>query len=137
MRLDPFREVAPFLIGDEESTRFMPDFLIEKTEEGFVFKADLLGIKENEVDISVTGNRLTISGHIYDPRACSYAAFTRAFTLPAGGDGNKQIRAALDGGALTVMLSKGLERAPEAPDAPTLPGDDSLERWESEGGGAR
>src|SRR6185295_19837030 len=72
IRLDPFREVAPFLIGDEESTRFMPDFLIEKTEEGFVFKADLLGIKENEVDISVTGNRLTISGHIYDPRACSY-----------------------------------------------------------------
>jgi len=136
-RRDPFREVAPFLAGDEEPTRFMPDFQIEKTEDGFVFKADLLGIKANEVDIAVTGNRLTINGHIYDPRACSYAGFTRAFTLPEGSEGNKQIRAALDGGMLTVMLSKGLERAPEAPDAPTLPCDDPVERWESEGGGAR
>lgn len=133
MRSDPFREAAPFLTSDEEPTRFMPDFQIEKTDDGFVFKADLLGIKENEVDIAVTGNRLTISGHIYDPRACSYSGFTHAFALPGGQDADEQIRAALDGGVLTVVLSKGLERAPEAP---ALPCDDPLERWESEGGRA-
>ena len=132
MRWDPFRQVAPFLSGDEERTRFMPHFQIEATNDGFVFKANLLGIKENEVDIAVTGNRLTISGHIYDPRACTYAGFTRAFTLPEGSDGNKKIRAALDGGVLSVMLSHGLE-----PEAALLPGDDPLERWESEGGVAR
>ena len=109
MRWDPFRQVAPFLTGDEEPSRFMPDFQIEKTEDGFFFKADLAGIKENEVDIAVTGNRLTISGHIYNPRECSYAGFTRAFTLPEESDGNKQIRAALDGGVLTVGWSKGLD----------------------------
>ena len=136
MRQDPRHPVAPFL-NDDDSTRFMPDCRIEKSEDGFVFRVDLAGIKENEVDIAVAGNRLTISGHIYDPRACSYAAFTRAFTLPEASDGYKQIRAALDGGVLTVTLSKGLERAPEAAEAPTLPGDDPLERWESEGGGAR
>jgi len=133
IRSDPFREAAPFLTGNEEPTRFMPDFQIEKTDDGFLFKADLLGIKENEVDIAVTGNRLTISGHIYDPHACSYSGFTRAFALPGGKDGDKAIRAALDGGVLTVMLSKGLGRAPEAP---PLPCDDPLERWESEGGGS-
>ena len=69
MRWDPFREAALFLTGVEESTRFTPDFEIEETDDGFFFKADLLGIKENEVDIAVTGNRLTISGHIYDPPA--------------------------------------------------------------------
>ena len=53
-----------------------------------MFKANLLGIKDNEVDIAVTGDRLTISGHLYDPRACSYAGFTRAFTLPEGSSGD-------------------------------------------------
>jgi HSP20 family protein len=114
MRWDPFREAALFWTGVEESTRFTPDFEIEETDDGFFFKADLLGIKENEVDIAVTGNRLTISGHIYNPREGSYAGFKRAFTLPEGSDGNKQIRAALDGGVLTVMLSKGLERDRES-----------------------
>jgi HSP20 family protein len=134
MRWDPFHQVVPFLTGDEEPTRFTPDFQIDKTEDGFVFRADLFGIKENELDIAVTGNRLTIRGHIYDARERSYAAFTRAFTLPEGSDPNRKIRAALDGGVLTVMLSEGLTRVQEAP---ALPCDDPLERWESEGGGAR
>ena len=79
----------PVPTGDEESTRFTPDFQIETTEDSFVFKADLLGIKDNEVDIAVSGDRLTISGHLYDPRACSYAGFTRAFTLPETHDGDE------------------------------------------------
>jgi hypothetical protein len=82
----------------------------------------------------VSGNRLTIRGHIYDARACSFAGFTRAFTLPETTDGNRQIHAALDRGVLTVLLSKRLE---QAPGPACLPGDDSLERWESEGGSAR
>ena len=123
MRADPFGLGAPSLTGDEPP-RFVPDFQLEKTEDSFVFKANLLGIKDNEVDIAVAGDRLTISGHLYDPRACSYSGFTRAFTLPEGSSGDKQIRAALDGGVLTVTFS-------------TAPGDDPLERWESEGGVVR
>ena len=123
MRADPFGLGAPFLTG-EERPRFVPDFQLEKTEDSFVFKANLLGIKDNEVDIAVAGDRLTISGHLYDPRACSYAGFTRAFTLPEGSSGNKQIRAALDAGVLTVTFS-------------TAPGDDPRDHWESEGGAVR
>ena len=124
MRLDPFRQDAPFPTGGEAPTRFMPDFQIEKTEDSLVFKAELRGIEANEVDVAVTGDRLTISGHLYDPQACSYAAFTHAFTLPEGSIGDKEVCAALDGGALTVTFS-------------ALPGDDPLERWEWEGGLAR
>jgi HSP20 family protein len=134
MRADPFRPIAPWSTGDHEPARFKPDFQIETTEDGFVFKADLAGIKENEVDIAVTGNRLTISGHIYDTRACSFAGFTRVFTLPEGNDGNDKVHAALDRGVLTVRWS---QRRAHAPDAATLPGDDALTRWESEGGTAQ
>jgi HSP20 family protein len=110
MRSDPLREVDPLPTGDvAPPLRFMPDFQIEKTEDSFVFKAELLGIKENEVDIAVTGDRLTISGHIYDPLARHYAGFTRAFTLPEGSNGDKNVRAALDGGVLTVTFSTGPE----------------------------
>ena len=134
MRADPFRPVAPWSTGDHEPARFKPDFQIETTEDGFVFKADLAGIKENEVDIAVTGNRLTISGHIYDARAGSFAGFTRVFTLPEGNDSNDEVRAALDRGVLTVRWSTRLEHAPEAA---SPPGDEALARWESEGGTTR
>ena len=134
MRADPFRPVAPWSTGDQEPARFKPDFQIETTEDGFVFKADLAGIKENEVDIAVTGNRLTISGHIYDSRAGAFAGFTRVFTVPEGNDRDDKVLAALDRGVLTVRWSKRLEHAPEAG---TLAGDDALTRWESEGGTTR
>jgi len=124
MRADPFRQVALFPTDGAEPMRFEPDFQVEKTEDSFSFKAELLGIKENEVDIVVSGDRLTISGHLYDPGACSYAGFTRAFTLPETHDSDKPVRAALDRGVLTVTFS-------------SLPGDDPLGRWESEGGRAR
>ena len=124
MRADPYRQGAPVPTGDQAPTRFAPDFQIERTEDSFVFTAALLGIKDNEVDIAVSGDLLTISGHLYDPRACSYAGFTRAFTLPETHDGDQQIRAALDEGVLTVTFW-------------TAPGDDALERWESEGGVVR
>jgi HSP20 family protein len=127
MRADPFGQGGPSLTGEltgGEPPRFAPDFQFEKTEDTFVFKANLLGIKDNEVDIAVTGDRLTITGHLYDPRACSYAGFTRAFTLPEGSGDDSQIRAAIDAGVLTVTFS-------------TAPGDDPLDRWESEGGVVR
>lgn len=133
MRQDPLHPAAPFL-KDDESTHFMPACQIEKSEDGLVFRVDLAGIKENEVDIAVTGNRLTISGHIYSPREYSFAGFTRVFTLPEESDGNKQFRAVLEGGLLTVAWSRAREPATETTNPP---GDDPLERRESEGGLSR
>jgi HSP20 family protein len=121
MRWDPFRQMAPFLTGEEQPVRFTPDFEVKETKDGFVFKADVPGIKEKDIEISMTGNRLTISGvreaddevnaDIYYARECSYGGFTRAFTLPEGID-DKHIRAELNQGVLMLLLPKKPEQQP-------------------------
>jgi HSP20 family protein len=123
MHWDPFRQMAPFSTGEELPARITPDFEIKETKEGFVFKADLPGFKEKDIDITMTGNRLTISGKreaekeeatdTYYARECSYGAFTRAFTLPEGTDGNDNIRAELASGVLTLHLPKRPELQPK------------------------
>ena len=59
---DPFRQMAPFLTGEEHPAHYTPDFEIKETKDGFVFKADVPGIQEKDLEITMTGNRLTISG---------------------------------------------------------------------------
>ena len=122
MHWDPFRQMAPYLAGEEQPARFAPDFEIRETKDGFVFKADVPGIKEKDLEITMTGNRLTISGKreaekeentdIFYARECSYGGFTRAFTLPEGTDGNNHIRAELNHGVLTLLLPKRPELQP-------------------------
>ena len=121
MRWDPFRQMAS-VTGEEQPARFTPDFEVKETKDGFVFKADVPGIKETDLEITMTGNRLTISGKreaektentdIYYARECSYGGFTRAFTLPEGTDGDNRIRADLDQGVLTLILPKKPELQP-------------------------
>jgi len=123
MRWDPFRQMAPFSTGEETPARFTPDFEIKETKDGFVFKADVPGIKEKDLEITMTGNRLTISGKreaekeeatdTYYARECSYGGFTRAFTLPEGTDSNNNIRAELTQGVLTLLLPKRSELQPK------------------------
>ena len=56
---DPFqRMLAPWSGRD----RFVPSFEVRETPDSYLFKADLPGVKEEDLDISVTGNRLTITG---------------------------------------------------------------------------
>ena len=122
-RWDPFRQMAPYFTGDEQPVHFMPDFEIKETKDAFVFKADVPGFKEKDLEITMTGNRLTISGKreaateessdFYYARECSYGSFTRAFTLPEGTDGNNSIHAELDRGVLTLHLPKKPELQPK------------------------
>jgi HSP20 family protein len=119
----PFRHAAPFLTGEEQPEHFSPDFEIKETMDGFVFKADVPGVKEKDIEITMTGNRLTISGRreadseentdIYYARECSYGGFTRAFTLPEGTDDEiSHIRAELNQGVLVLLLPKTPEQQP-------------------------
>src|SRR5260370_3098004 len=61
MRWDPFREMSRRIAGDDLAG-FVPNFDVKETKDAYLFKADLPGVKERDLDISVTGNRLTISG---------------------------------------------------------------------------
>ena len=58
MRWDPFRDNLLAL----DTQTFMPSFEVKETPSAYVFKADLPGIKEEDLDIQLLGNRLTIGG---------------------------------------------------------------------------
>jgi len=117
---DPFREMAPFWHEPEQPVRYAPDFDVKETQEGYLFKADLPGIKEKDLEIIMTGNRLTISGMREEEKdekrdtyyACerAFGTFTRVFTLPeVTGD---HIHAELRAGVLTLFLPKKPELQP-------------------------
>jgi HSP20 family protein len=116
---DPFREMAPRAwLGSEA---FAPHFDVKETREGYVFKADLPGIEEKDLDVSITGTRLTVSGKREPEKvnedetwyACERrsGSFSRTFTLPEGIDSD-HIEAQLRNGVLTVHLPKTPEVKP-------------------------
>jgi HSP20 family protein len=123
-RWDPFREMAPSFPSylAVEMPTFAPAFDVKETKEGYLFKADIPGVAEKDLDITRTGNRLTISGKRESEKeeksetyyACerSYGTFTRAFTLPDGIDG-EHIHADLSGGVLTLLVPKLPEAQPQ------------------------
>jgi HSP20 family protein len=112
MQWDPFRELG--VVGSRGLT-FVPSFEVKETKEGYVFKADLPGVKEKDLDISLTGNRLTVSGRReeenkeeeerYFTYERSYGTFSRSFTLPEGVD-PEGVQAELKDGELTLSIAK-------------------------------
>jgi len=121
MHWDPFVEMTPRLWRGTEAL-FVPAFEVRETKDGFVFKADLPGFKEPDIDISLTGNRLNISGkresestEESDTYYCSersYGSFNRSFTLPDGIDPD-QIEAELKDGVLSLKVQKKAEAQPK------------------------
>lgn len=92
-----------------------PSFEVRETTDAFVIKGDLPGVTEGDLDITVTGNRLAVSGkreheqeqdegtmHTYER---SYGNFVRTFSLPEIADIDK-IKCDLENGVLTMMVPK-------------------------------
>ena len=117
---DPFQEMAPLL--QRMRTEFVPDFEIKETKEGYLFKADVPGVKQSDLDVSLSGNRLTVSGKRESEKeeksetyyACerSYGSFSRSFTMPEGADPNA-VSADLKDGVLTISIRKRAEVQPK------------------------
>ena len=120
LRFDPFGEMAPFVNADA-ARGWNPSFEVKETDKAYLFKADLPGLEEKDLDIAVTGNRLTISGkrdveerhegETFYAYERSYGSFTRAFTLPDGVDAD-HVQAELKNGVLTLHLPKLPELQP-------------------------
>jgi HSP20 family protein len=120
LEADPFREMSPGARWSPES--FSPHFDVKETSDGFFFKADLPGLDEKDVEVTLTGTRLTITGrreveqHVEGETyyACErhFGTFSRSFTLPEGLDANN-IEAELRQGVLTVHLPKTPEVKPK------------------------
>lgn len=117
---DPFRELSPFIRA--EANVFSPAFEVKETKEGYEFKADLPGVKESDLHITLSGNRLTLSGkrdaekeeqaQTYYTYERSYGSFTRTFSLPDGIDA-KNIHADLRDGVLTMHVPRRPEAQPQ------------------------
>lgn len=119
LRWDPFHQMTQ-LAGPSPST-FIPTFEVKETKDAYVFKADLPGVKENDLDVSLADNRIVISGKRSEERReegeryyayeRSYGSFSRAFTLPEGIDA-ENVNAELKEGVLTVSVPKKPESQP-------------------------
>lgn len=131
LRMDPFREMpsllrawgfpdlAPLFNAPQFNaltpTAFWPAFEVKETGDTYLFKADVPGVKEADIEVTVTGNRLNISGTRNEEKeertetyySCErqYGSFNRAFTLPDGAD-LEHVHAGLQAGVLTVAIPK-------------------------------
>jgi HSP20 family protein len=105
---------------------------LSETEEEVVVKDSLPGVKSDDIQISVTGDTLTVKGETqadqedkqqnFYRRERRFGAFQRSFTLPAKVDAD-QARASFENGVLTLQLPKVPEVRPktiEVKPKPTL-----------------
>lgn len=109
MRLDTDGEF------EQVTGEFVPEFEMKETDNEFVIKGDVPGVKEDDIDISIAGQTLTVSGkreeehrdegERYYRVERSYGAFSRSFTLPDTADLDNA-SAELEGGVLSVMMPK-------------------------------
>jgi HSP20 family protein len=110
---DPFREITPLMPSSVPA--FAPAFEVKENKDSFVFKADLPGIKESDLEVTIAGNRLTLAGkrsaekeekdETYYAYERSYGSFSRTFTLPDSVDA-AHVKAELKAGELTVVVPK-------------------------------
>ena len=139
IRWEPFRDIYSLqdrmnrLFGDLShrpgatdegltSGAWTPQVDVYETAESIVLKADLPGMSQNDVEISVEGNTLTVKGERkfekevnekdYYRMERSYGTFTRSFTLPPTVDSDK-IDAAFAQGVLKITLPKREESKPK------------------------
>jgi HSP20 family protein len=116
LRWDPFREMAPFGgFPALAAEGFNPDFEVTENQDGYVFKADIPGVKNEDIEITTMGNRLQISGkrdneqetrtdavYTYERQ---YGSFVRTFTLPDSADVD-HAKSELKDGVLTLVIPK-------------------------------
>jgi HSP20 family protein len=138
VRWDPFSEMREFerrfhgTLGDLFDWRAFPTLWSRTLEEGarspsievvdkgdkYLVRAELPGMKKEDIDVSIADSSLTISGERkqdkevkeedYLYREHYYGSFHRTLPLPEGVD-SKKIEASYENGILEVTMPKGEE----------------------------
>jgi len=116
---DPFSLAAPATGFFEGWT---PTLDVYEDKDKYVVKAELPGLNKDEIDVSLDGHTLTISGERKQEEERKegesyrseryFGRFQRSITLPGVVDGNK-IQAAYKDGVLNVTLPKSEEAKPK------------------------
>lgn len=101
--------------GNGEAATLRPNVDIEESEEAFLISAEIPGVEEKNIELTVEDGVLTISGHREEEkeekkegailRERCYGSFQRSFRLGRGVDAEK-IEASYKNGVLSVKLPK-------------------------------
>lgn len=122
---DPFALARELFGWDPYAARspsaFSPTFDVKETAEAFVVRADLPGVEEKNVDVSIHNGVLTITGarqaeerkegesfYLYERQ---FGSFSRSFALPDTADAER-IDAKLTDGVLELSIGKRAEAKP-------------------------
>lgn len=108
----------PFYSGREAADLITPPVDVEETAEGYVFRADLPGMTEKDVKVSLVGDTLTLrgerkreseetSGNVRRTERL-FGAFERTFTLPAPVRADR-VKASYRNGVLEIQVPKAEE----------------------------
>lgn len=110
LRWDPTRGLVPRLEGGD---LWMPQFEVRENGNSLRILADVPGVKREDLEISVSGTRLVVSGrreieergkdenvHAWERQ---YGEFTRTFALPEHAD-LEHITSELREGVLTIVV---------------------------------
>lgn len=94
---------------------------VREDKENFFIDAEIPGVKQDDIKLTVKDNRFTIQGERqtekkegtdYYRTERFYGSFTRSFTLPTSADPDK-IEASFEDGLLTVKIAKKAEEVPK------------------------
>jgi len=97
-------------------SEWLPAMDVYDDEKNFYIKADIAGIEEKDLEVTINGNVLTVSGKKVEERNdcgdknCIFSerrtgSFSRSVTLPAGFK-QKEIKGELKNGVLTITVEK-------------------------------
>ena len=116
--------LRPGFFAGAESTSMGTPLDVYETEDSVVLKAIVPGIKPEDLDVTITGDVLTIKGEFkpeeqtekprnYIRQERRYGAFCRQLTLPAAIDTNS-VSATFENGILTLDMPKREEVKPKS-----------------------
>jgi HSP20 family protein len=111
----PSATAAPAPKGGGIFGAFSPRFDLKETDDAFAIVADVPGLSDQDLEVSVTPEALTVSGErilehgedqaSYHAWERAYGSFRRTFALPPGVDADR-ITAELRDGVLTIIVPK-------------------------------
>jgi len=129
-RIDPFRELASFFENFAEPSgkdqlaagSFAPAVDVYEDEHNLVLKLEVPGVNEEDLNVSVENNTLTVSGERkfekeekeenFHRIERHYGSFSRTFRLPNTID-SENVEAGYDKGVLKITLAKRAEAKPK------------------------